>query len=245
MQIFCHYLVVEAYGNVYTYIDERVKFMDKKDLTYDYIHNSDIYVYQRKDMFRVNSDTAQLAHFMHIKKGERVLDVGTNNAALLLYANQFEPSYLCGVEIQKEACEVAEYNMKKNNIEHAHIVHCDFLKFEQSGFDVVVCNPPYFEQGSHREPELSMRAIARHEYFMQMKPLFANIAKCLKEGGRLYMVHRSNRLADIMEMGRKYHLEIKTLQFVYDHNKEEATAVLIEAVKGAGNHCKVKQPIYL
>lgn len=219
--------------------------MDKKELTYDFIHNSNVYVYQRKDMFRVNGDTAQLAHFMHVKKGEKVLDVGTNNGALLLYANQFEPSYLCGVDIQKEACEVAKYNMKVNNIEHADIVHCDFLQFEQRGFDVVVCNPPYFEQGSHREPEPSMRAIARHEYFLQMDPLFANISKCLKEGGRLYMVHRSNRLADIMEVGRKYRLEIKTLQFVYDHNKEEATAVLIEAVKGAGNHCKVLKSIYL
>ena len=53
--------------------------MDKKELTYDYIAGTDIHLWQRKDMFRINTDTAQLARFMKIRKGERVLDVGTNN----------------------------------------------------------------------------------------------------------------------------------------------------------------------
>lgn len=219
--------------------------MEEKELTLDYIHGTQTYVYQRKDMFRVNSDTAQLARFMRVEEGDRVLDVGTNNGALLLYAKQFSPSYLCGVDIQKEACEIAEYNMQKNEVENVDIICCDFKEFNERGFDVVICNPPYFEQGSHREPEPSMRAIARHEFFLQMDPLFNNIAKRLREGGRLYMVHRSNRLADIVEVGRKYRLEIKTVQFVYDENKEEAVALLIEAVKGAGNHCKVLKPVYL
>lgn len=58
--------------------------MDKNKLTYDYIAGTDIHVWQHKNMFRINSDTAQLAHFMKINKGDRVLDIGTNNAALLL-----------------------------------------------------------------------------------------------------------------------------------------------------------------
>ena len=82
--------------------------MDKKELTYDYIAGTDIHLWQRKDMFRINTDTAQLARFMKIRKGERVLDVGTNNGALLLAAAADEPSFLCGVDIQEEACELAE-----------------------------------------------------------------------------------------------------------------------------------------
>lgn len=219
--------------------------MKEKELTLDYIHGTQIYVYQRKDMFRVNGDTAQLARFMRVEKGERILDVGTNNGALLLYANQFKPSYLCGVDIQEEACEVAMYNMKKSHILNAEIVHCDFTQFKQNDFDVIVCNPPYFEQGCHREPQPSMRGIARHEYYLQMEPLLKNIAYCLKEGGRFYLVHRASRLADLIELGRKYRLEAKCIQFVYDKQKEEAKSVLIEMIKGAGNKCKVLSPIYL
>ncbi|NBK97068.1 MAG: methyltransferase domain-containing protein [Erysipelotrichia bacterium] len=219
--------------------------MEEKELTLDYIHGTNTYVYQRKDMFKVNSDTAQLARFMRIKKGERVLDVGTNNGALLLHAAQFLPSYLCGVDIQKEACELALYNMEKNNIRHVDIVCCDFKQFKQSGFDVVLCNPPYFSSDHHRQPQMSMRSIARHEYFLAIEPLMQNVAYVLKEGGRLYMVHRANRISDIVELSRKYKLEIKTLQFVYDTKKSAAIAVLVEAIKGAGNDCRVLEPIYL
>ena len=55
-----------------------------ENYTYDYINGTDIYLYQHKKMFRINTDTALLAQFMKVKKGERVLDIGTNNGALLL-----------------------------------------------------------------------------------------------------------------------------------------------------------------
>ena len=52
-----------------------------ENYTYDYINGTDIYLYQHKKMFRINTDTALLAQFMKVKKGERVLDIGTNNGA--------------------------------------------------------------------------------------------------------------------------------------------------------------------
>ena len=58
----------------------------KDNFTYDYLHGTDIYLHQRKDMFRINTDTALLAQFMDIRKDEIVLDIGTNNGALLLAA---------------------------------------------------------------------------------------------------------------------------------------------------------------
>ena len=100
--------------------------MDKKELTYDYIAGTDIHLWQRKDMFRINTDTAQLARFMKIRKGERVLDVGTNNGALLLAAAADEPSFLCGVDIQEEACELARFNMQEHGITNAEIRCEDF-----------------------------------------------------------------------------------------------------------------------
>ena len=89
-----------------------------EDYTYDYINGTDIYLYQHKKMFRINTDTALLAQFMKVKKGERVLDIGTNNGALLLAAHRYAPSYLYGIDIQPEAIAVAEKNM-----EHHHITN--------------------------------------------------------------------------------------------------------------------------
>ena len=67
-----------------------------EDYTYDYINGTDIYLYQHKKMFRINTDTALLAQFMKVKKGERVLDIGTNNGALLLAAIVLGPTRSAG-----------------------------------------------------------------------------------------------------------------------------------------------------
>lgn len=217
----------------------------EKNYTYDYIAGSNIYLWQRKDMFRINTDTAQLAHFMQIKKGDRVLDIGTNNGALLLYANQFEPSFLCGIDIQEEACQLAEKNLKEHGITNAEIICSDFTQAAFEGFDVVISNPPFFQMGNHGKIEKNPRSIARHEIFLPLPQLLQGVRRALKENGRLYMVHRSERIVDIIEECRKNHLEIKTMQFVFDERKPLAVSVLIEAVLGGSPLCQVPHPILL
>ena len=219
--------------------------MDKKELTYDYIAGTDIHLWQRKDMFRINTDTAQLARFMKIRKGERVLDVGTNNGALLLAAAADEPSFLCGVDIQEEACELAHFNMQEHGITNAEIRCEDFSASTLRGFDVVLCNPPYFQQGHHGEVKVSSRAIARHEVFLQLDVLIANTAKALKENGRFYLVHRSERIPDILQHCHEHRLEVKTMQLMFDEQKEHAVGVLIEAVLGANRLLRVPQPVFI
>lgn len=219
--------------------------MDKNKLTYDYIAGTDIYLWQRKDMFRINTDTAQLAQFMKVKKGERVLDVGTNNGALLLAAERSAPSYLCGVDIQEEACALARFNMQEHGINHAEIRCEDFSTSNLRGFDVVLCNPPYFQQGHHGEISVSPKAIARHEFFLRLDVLIANVARSLKENGRFYLVHRSERIPDILEQCQLNRLEVKTMQLMFDEQKEYAVGVLIEAILGANRLLRVPQPVFI
>ena len=219
--------------------------MDKNKLTYDYIAGTDIYLWQRKDMFRINTDTAQLARFMKVKKGERVLDVGTNNGALLLAAERSAPSYLCGVDIQEEACALARFNMQEHGIDHAEIRCEDFSTSNLRGFDVVLCNPPYFQQGHHGEISVSPKAIARHEFFLRLDVLIANVARSLKENGRFYLVHRSERIPDILQQCQLNRLEVKTMQLMFDEQKEYAVGVLIEAILGANRLLRVPQPVFI
>lgn len=214
--------------------------------TYDYIHKTDIYVYQRKDMFRINIDTSLLARFMRIHKKETVLDIGTNNGALLLAAAQYEPSFLYGVDIQQEAIEVANYNMQQAKIQNVELFHCDVKDIMLNNIDVVICNPPYFPMQEHSNVnESSYLKIARHEQYLTLDTLVHKVSQLLQEKGRFYMVHRADRLCDIITSLRKYRLEPKCIQFVYRKQDQAAYTVLIEAIKDGKANLEVLSPHYL
>ena len=211
--------------------------------TYDYINGTDIYLYQDSDMFRMNSDTALLAAFMKIHKGDRVLDIGTNNGALLAAAARYQPSQLIGIEIQHAAAQLAGYNMEQLHLS-AEIIEGDVKNLKMPKVDVVVCNPPYFplhETSAKNESE-ALR-IARHEIHLRLDTLAKKASEALDEKGRFYLVHRSNRLIDIVTTLRAYRLETRTIQFVYDENKEEAISVLIEAIKDGKANCHIMSPM--
>lgn len=214
--------------------------------TYDYVNGTDVYLYQRKDMFRINTDTSLLAGFMQVKEGETVVDIGTNNGALLLCAARFNPSKMIGIEIQKDAYELAQYNMEHHKIENIELINKDVKEVELREIDVIVCNPPYFPTTSNaHKNENQALAYARHEEHLKLDDLCMKASSFLKENGRMYMVHRGDRIADIIVSLRKYQMEVKTMQFVFDENKDSARSVLIEAVKNAKPHCKVCVPITL
>ncbi|MGN1344699.1 MAG: tRNA1(Val) (adenine(37)-N6)-methyltransferase [Traorella sp.] len=209
--------------------------------TYDYLPNTNIYLYQRKDMFRMNTDTALLGQFMVIKENEKVLDIGTNNGALLLYACQYTQQTLYGVDIQKEACELAIRNLENQHISNYQIICDDIQNVQLDPVDVIICNPPYFQVQDHSHVnENEYKKIARHECYLTLDVLCQSVKRLLKDKGRFYLVHRSDRLVDLCVEFRKNDLEIKTIQLVRDCENENAHAILIEAIKGAKQHCIVK-----
>lgn len=214
--------------------------------SYDYLHGTDIYLFQRKDMFRINTDTALLAEFMVIKKDERVLDIGTNNGALLLAAARYKPSRMYGIDIQQEAIALANYNMQHHHLHNVELISGDVRTTPLEKVDVIVCNPPYFkvDENSHLNESEALR-MARHETYLKLADLCNRISCLLDEKGRCYMVHRANRIAEIISLCCTYRLAIRTLQFVYDQQKDEAVSVLIEMVKDGKVNTHVRLPIYL
>lgn len=213
--------------------------MDKK-LSFDYLPGTDIYLYQHRDMFRMNTDTALLGHFMRVKEFDTVLDIGCNNGALLLYASRFTKGKLIGVEIQEEACKLAKMNLDYHKLENTEI-HCiDAAEFICEPCDVVVCNPPYFKVTSVNQlNESEAKRIARHETSLDFDTLALKVSQCLKENGRFYLVHRCDRLVDILCSLRNCDLEMKTMQLIRDENNEQPHGVLIEAVKNGKHGCVV------
>lgn len=218
--------------------------MDISSYSYDFLPGTNIYYYQHPDMFHVNTDTALLGQFMHIRKKDTVMDIGTNNGALLLYAMRQIPQRLIGVEINQEACALAQYNL--NILHHANAeIHCaDILQFTHEPVSCIVCNPPYFQVGDEKQLNRNDHlARARHETHLSLEALLKKIGTLLQDKGRLYMIHRGDRLIDLCVLCRSCQMEIKTIQIVYDANKHEARSVLIEAMKQGKAHCRILTPI--
>lgn len=210
----------------------------------DYLNGTDIYLRQRKDMFRCNTDTALLGHFMQVKKEETLLDIGCNNGALMLYASRFAPKHLYGVDLFAEAIELADQNLKDNQIENYTLLCGDATQLKLPQVDVVVCNPPYFDtaEDGHRNENEFLQA-ARHEGTLNLHSMFETVKTVLNENGRFYLVHRALRITDIFQASFKVGLRAKTMQIIYDEDRDEATAVLFEFNLNYQGQLHVKNPI--
>ena len=219
----------------------------KENYMRNYLPNTDIYLTQRRDMFRMNTDTALLGNFMKCDEGDSVLDIGTNNGALLLYANRHNPSLLCGIDVFEEAIVLCEQNLKDNNITNYELYHTRVQDFKHERFDVIICNPPYFHntENSTTLSENEYMRVARHEVNLKMEELFEAVGRLLKDDGVFYMVHRANRLDDILELAKKHRMGVRNLQFIYDENNDNAVQVLVEANKNLCHNINILRPKYI
>lgn len=209
--------------------------------TLDYLPETDIYLYQDKEMFRINSDTRCLGEFLSVKKGDVLLDVGTNNGALLLYANKIGCKKLIGVDINSKAIELCKENLEMNKINNYELYNCKVQELNINKVDVIVCNPPYFKDGKIKDNR--DLANARHELELTMEDLVFHSKRLLKDNGRLILVYKSNELIKVISEFDKNNIGITKLKFVFDSNKESSTCFLIEGVKNKKHNVKVLKAI--
>jgi len=120
----------------------------------------------------------------------------------------------------------------------------DFSKNHLNEFDLILCNPPYFkvEENSSFNDSYEKK-IARHEVFLTLEDICDCAKKILKDNGTICMVHRSDRLMEILEKFRSHGLEPKRVKFVYETIEEDSTLVLIEAQKCGKVGLKVEKPL--
>ena len=211
---------------------------------YNYLHGTDIYLYQRTDMFRTNTDTYLLGKFYTVRDNDVILDIGCNNGALLLYSldKNTVNNKLVGVDIQKEAIELAEENLKLNNVDYE--LYCMNIKdFKYEKVDCIICNPPYFEynKGVNVKKNESL-TIARFEKYCPLDELCRSFRRLIKDDGHIYMVHRAAALSRIMNELAANGLSVNRMQLVYDENVEYAISVLLDIVVSDKAICKIMKP---
>lgn len=212
-----------------------------------------IKIIQNEDMFCFSLDSMLLAHFIKIgAKTKRIIDLGCGNAPIPLYLTLKTKAKIIGIEIQQDVADMAQRSVALNQLEHQiEIINADFKDIYKrdfaNKFDIVISNPPYFKVEDHnRFNKNDYLTIARHEVKATLADVLNEAKKLLIDGGTFYMVHRANRLEDIVYVMKTSNFQIKTMQFVYPKASDlEALLVLIEARKNRKSGLKVIQPLYV
>ncbi len=195
-----------------------------------------------------NLDTVLLANFIKIPaKTKLILDVGTGNGALMLYLSQKTKAKIIGIEVQEERYVQAVKNIELNHLsDRLSCIHKNYNQIEYKNVDCIISNPPFFkltEKANINESEDS--AIARHEILLNLEELIFNVSKHLKFGGHFFMIHRPDRLVEIIKVMSKNQLEIKRLRFVHPYVDAKANHVLIEAIKNGNEGITLEPPLIL
>lgn len=211
----------------------------------------DLKIYQDTEMFNFSLDSILLPNFVTLnKKIQNILDIGCGNAVIPLILTQKTKAKITGVEIQQEAFNLAKksvlYNKLEDRIKLVNMDICEYAsELESDSFDVITCNPPFFKinENSHLN-ESPYKIIARHEVKLNLDLLFEVCRKLLKNNGVVSIVHRPERLIEIIEIMKKNNIEPKRIQFIYPGINKESNILLIEGSKNGRPGLKILPPLY-
>ncbi|MGK4016913.1 tRNA1(Val) (adenine(37)-N6)-methyltransferase [Weissella paramesenteroides] len=219
----------------------------------DMLYNDDVHIIQSKSVFSFSLDAVLLANFAEPRKNGRGLtvDLGAGNGAVSLFMAHKVSGQIVGVEIQERLADMAQRSVMMNDLtDKIRIMNADmrdiFNDIRPGSADMVVSNPPYFSIDNEHTVmhENKHYAIARHELMADLDLVTYTAKKLLKNKAHFFMVHRPDRLFEILESLQKNHLSPKQIQFVYPKVGEPANIVLIDAIKdGKLTGAKILPPI--
>ena len=207
------------------------------------------HIIQNPSKFCFGMDAVLLSNFARVKKGEKVLDIGTGTGIIpILLEAKTEGEHFTGLEIQEESADMARRSVAYNHLEDKiDIVTGDVKEavnlFGSVFLDVVTTNPPYMIGAHGLQNKDSAKAIARHEVLCDLDDILRESAKVLRPGGRFYMVHRPFRLAEILSKMCAYKIEPKRMRLVHPYIDKEPNMVLIEGSRGGNSRMTVEPPL--
>lgn len=216
----------------------------------DLLNYSDLKIVQDDDYFNFSLDSVLLPNFVKINsRTKNILDLGTGNAPIPMILSTMTNANIYGIELQKEIFEMAKESLKINNLEDKITLINDNMKnldkyFPVNYFDVIVSNPPYFRLNEMSNVnETIQKTIARHEKEITLEEIVQIAKKFLNNNGTFAMVHRTDRLIEIIEEFRKNNIEPKRIQLIYPKENTESNMVLIEGRKNGNVGLKILPPL--
>ena len=184
--------------------------------------------------FPLSTDSMVLSAFAHLPRNARILDLGSGCGTLgLLLCSRDEYCTVTGLELDEQAHLAAVENIRRNALAPRMESICADVRsvserFSPGAFDLCISNPPYFSGG----PASKLTPLARREDRCSAEDLFRAAAYALKYGGDFFLVHRPERMAELIAKGALTGLEAKRLLLVRHHPCAPVNLIALQFRKG-------------
>ncbi len=196
------------------------------------------------------TDAVLLANFANAKKNDRAIDIGTGCGIIpFLCLRDGLTSFSIGIDISKEATDLAELSAKENGFSNFSVINSNILdlkgKIEFGRATLITCNPPYKANGAGIKNPDSFDRTARHETECTLEDIIRISAKLLQTSGRLCICHRPERLAELLSLMRQYKVEPKRLRTVAQRKGESPWLVLVEGRRCGNTGLCIEPTLYI
>ena len=202
-----------------------------------------------RGQFPPGLDSFLLASLPKLKAGMKVCDLGCGTGLLGLLLLQREGALtVTGLEIQPEAVRLGERAVLENHLSGRLTFRLEDLRetaLPAGSFDLAVCNPPYFPPSSGPPPKGEARRTARTEESCTLEEVCRAAARLLRWGGSLCLVHKPERLTDLVCALRENGLEPKRLRLVCARPEKAPSLLLLEARRGGRPGLQAEPPLIL
>jgi tRNA1Val (adenine37-N6)-methyltransferase len=223
----------------------------KNGETIDEISGSRLRIFQKEKGYRFSIDALLLAYFVHLKKGDHIIDLGTGSGVIaVIMAQRKECGRVVGVDIQEELVDMAKRSVQLNNLEEKVAICRGDVRniealFDSKSFNVAVFNPPYRKLKSGRVNPNDQKSIARHEVKATLRDFLNAAAYILKRSGHAYIIYPATRVVELLSLMRISGIEPKRMRIVHSHDASRAEFVLVEGIKSGHEGLEVMQPLFI
>lgn len=208
----------------------------------------DLHIIQSDEVFSFSMDAVLLARFASIPQRGKVLDLCTGNGVIPILLTTRSSASIEGIEIQPRLADMARRSVAMNGLQERVLIREGDLRelYTETGYgvyDAITVNPPYMPLNGSDLKLNQHQAMARHELGCTLEEVIQACVRLVRTGGKVNMVHKPQRLADIISLMRKYKLEPKVIRFVHPRAHMEANMVLIEAARDGKPELRLQPPL--
>lgn len=212
----------------------------------DYIPKTNIKMIHVDKSYSFGIDSILLMDFAKMRKNKSLIDIGSGSGILALGSNSlYELKKVTAIEIQEEKAKLLKENIKLNEIENIEVINDDLNKVQMNPntYDYIITNPPYYKITDNISNKNEEFLISRQEKYLKLEEIFKFANKVLKDKGKLFMIHKPERMADIFT--KSGNLKAKRIRFVSSTFDKKPEFILIEFVKNANDGLKIENPLII
>lgn len=219
----------------------------------DILGYDNLYVFQDPEYFCFSLDSVILANYVNIRlRDDKIIDFCTGNAVVPIILSKRCNKNIDALEIQDKIFSLAKKSVDYNNLnDRINLYKLDVKVFamkeeNMNKYDLVLCNPPYFKNDINSTKNVCHeKMLARHEILININDVCRCAQRILKDNGSLCIVHRTDRLMEILKIFNDYNISPKRIKFIHKNQDSQSTLVLIQGQKNGKVGLMVEKPLIM